>query len=311
MYTFKEIDENEYQLDDQFSKEAWKYVRKKPINTMQKDNRNCFVYKNNLTSDWVYFGEVIGSKMAEKIMGVACATELAKRKRFHKDIYDNGVISYYYFAEGDKRIASAYILQEYYHSENRQRDFIPTIDTIIKAFAHIILQKYQRPYAEYEAVKQQYIDMLVFDCKFGNYDRHQENWMLYQDGVTSEVKMYPMYDNESVLGFDEEVYLEDEKIIRYCQKQRLCHIASQKETHEYSTYEEIITYLLTNYSTETRRSLEKMKKFSLEDLSELLDEFPDLPEDRKVFAKKMFITRDILLQKYQEELEKKHEGKEK
>ena len=44
------------------------------------------------------------------------------------------------------------------------------------------------------------IDMMVYDCMFGNNDRHSQNWAMYTDEENGKAKLYPLYDNERVLG---------------------------------------------------------------------------------------------------------------
>ena len=44
------------------------------------------------------------------------------------------------------------------------------------------------------------IEMIVYDCIFGNHDRHSGNWSMEIDADNGKATMYPMYDNEAVLG---------------------------------------------------------------------------------------------------------------
>lgn len=44
------------------------------------------------------------------------------------------------------------------------------------------------------------IDMIVYDCIFGNHDRHSGNWSMEIDPDNGRVTLYPLYDNEAVLG---------------------------------------------------------------------------------------------------------------
>ena len=155
MYYYKKIDESEYKLDYQFNR-TWKYIRKNPINVTQKNNRNEFLYKNNIMLNAAYFGEVIGSQIAKVTIGNACDAELAKQRRGFGDIYDNGVISYYYFAKDDKQISPFFIIQDYYKNEGTTRKGLPNLDDIFGALKYLMLRKYKRPYSEYEKLKQQF-----------------------------------------------------------------------------------------------------------------------------------------------------------
>lgn len=46
-----------------------------------------------------------------------------------------------------------------------------------------------------------YIEMTVYDCLFGNNDRHSDNWSMLFDDSDGRASLYPLYDNEAVLGF--------------------------------------------------------------------------------------------------------------
>ena len=44
------------------------------------------------------------------------------------------------------------------------------------------------------------IDMTIYDCIFGNSDRHSQNWSMELEQETGKARIYPAYDNEAVLG---------------------------------------------------------------------------------------------------------------
>lgn len=48
-------------------------------------------------------------------------------------------------------------------------------------------------------------DMVAYDCLFGNDDRHSQNWAMCVDAETGRLEMYPLYDNERVLGLSKPV----------------------------------------------------------------------------------------------------------
>ena len=303
MYTFKIIDETEYDVDDQYY-HIWIFKRKKPINTNQKNNGNVFVFKNSSMTDDIYFGEVIGSRIAQATIGNACQAELAAKQISPVGYCEHGVISYHHFAEGDKAITTHYIFSQYYTKEVQKQNDVPTIDTVLKALSYMALHEYHRDYTEYEALKQQYIDMIMFDCKFGNYDRGLPNWMLYEDGKTSEIKLYPLYDNEAVLGFDHREITEDsEEIIQDLKYQKTRYRIAERENDIPDIAGKVIQFLLVKYPKEAYKSLEKVKRFSVEDLKNLLEEFPDMTEERKRYTLKMMIASDLLLAQYQEKAE--------
>lgn len=311
MYFFKEIDEEEYEVeDDNFCASRCKIVafkKKKTLNNKNKNNKNRFFFKSNLLTggENLYFGEVIGSIIAKRTIGNACEASLALKNRHYKNYYDKGAISYYYLAEEDNIIPSSSFISAYYAHENMQRKSLPRIEDVKKAMS-LFLIKRNRPNSEINYLFQQYIDMIVFDCRYGNYDRLEENWMLYEDGKTNEVRLYPLFDNERILGFDllSSKYETSEKVIDFCQGLKMAYIASKDGKNEFSRVEDILKYLLTSFPVQTKLALEKVNSFALQDLSDLLEEFPDLTETRKEFTKKMYIARGLLFEKYISDFEK-------
>ena len=299
MFWFKAIDESEYELDDQYC-HVWKYKRRVPVRENEKDNGNVFVYKNDFVNNDVYFGEVVGSCIARSTIENGCRAELAKKSR--GIAFDNGVISFYYFAEKDEPIAPYNVLTDYCAKEKMERVNFPAVDLILKALADYIVKKNGRPYAEFEAVKQQYVDMVMFDCKFGNYDRGIENWLLYRDGKSKEIKLYPLFDNEAVLGFDAKPTCDFQEMIAYCQRQDMKYYVSSSDNFRHSKMEDVEKYFLRNYPKEAKIAVEKVNRYSMKDLNALLNQFPDMGEERKAFTLRMFATRDYLFSKYQEEI---------
>lgn len=305
MYFFNSINENEYKICSH-DKNIWKYSRKNPININSKNNGNCFFYKNTLRNQERYFGEVIGSKIAQETIKNACTAELAKKRRnCYREIYDNGVISYYYLSNRERTISMHCVLDEYFLDKNIGRKSLLrskiTIDTIIKALNSFVLQKKNRPYRESQKLIQQYIDMVIFDCRFGNYDRNLDNWLLYENIDTKEISLYPLFDNEVVLGFSEtsEKYCYTPiQIIEECKSQRMRYVVPNEQYPQCVFLEKIVKYLLSNYPKETASAIKKVSSFSLSDLTKLLNQFPDISNDRKKFCCKMFYARKILFDRY-------------
>ena len=338
IYTYKLLNSDEYSLYDEYN-QKYTYTRKIPVNEELKDNRNKFVFKYNLTDYEIDFGEVIGSILARRTIRNGCFAELTKKPivSLKKESYSYGVSSFFYTSKSDKIIVSQYFMREYFKKENFPKELysenLADIDTVLKAMHYGIVGILKRPYSEYENFKQQYIDMIMFDCRFGNYDRRIDNWMLYQDGQTGEIKMYPMFDNEAILGVDTKIdnfrsnlhqlsseekvdednldvknaRIEKEKqlILEYNLNLRMKEIIPEDIERGYSYSQDIIKHISQKYPNETQKAYKAVRSVTYEDLVILLDEFPELSEERKTLMKRMFLTRALLIDKQMDEIIKK------
>lgn len=301
-YEYCTIDEEDYSLYDSYN-QKYIYIRKNPINENLKDNGNKFIFKYNLTDFDIDYGEVIGSELARRTIKNGCRTSLAKKLR--GDRFSYGVSSFYYTSSIDSIISSKHFVREYMKIANLPKDVYKSgfvdIDTCLKAMGYGIMNLYKRPYSDFQNFKQQYIDMIVFDCRFGNYDRRLENWMLYQDGNSKKIKMYPMYDNEAVLGIDFSLPLDNDRvsekelILNYNSNLKMREIIPEDIERGYSYVNDILKHLLTKYPLETMKAYEKVKSLSYGEFSSFLERFPSLSDKRKQLTKKMFLTREFLL----------------
>ena len=127
------------------------------------------------------------------------------------------------------------------------------------------MYQFKRPYSEFIDFKQDFIDMVVYDIKLLNPDRGLENWFIRQNKSTKAIDLYPMFDNEMILGFDDDI--------------------------SYSK-----TLLLNRYPIQTQNALDKFKNFDISNLYEILNSLPDLTENRKNFALKLFDCRSKSLE---------------
>ncbi len=178
------LDEDEYELIDSYQ-DCYTYVRKTKININQKENGNVFAFKNNLCSVPIDYGEVICSHIARKTIKNGCEAVLTKRKIIpsHPQNYEYGVSSYYCKKENDELIIPIWFIRDYFQKLNVPIEKrIADIDICINAIFDKVYIELKRPYYEFLNIKQQYIDMIMLDCKLGNYDRNTRNWMLIQDG---------------------------------------------------------------------------------------------------------------------------------
>lgn len=312
--SYKLLDEDEYELDDYYN-DKYFYRRKQMQNTTSRNNRNRMVYKNNLTELPVDVAEAIASAIGKKTIENVCDCELTKKKRIGVNKFDHGVVSYYYYSDNDKLIHPSEFIKEYLNWNGMSTECVDkkcvSIDICIKSIFYYLKVVLQRPYKECQKVRQQFIDMIMFDCRYGNYDRNIDNWMLYQNKDNGEVELYPAFDNECFLGFDEYLSkfqvpeniakdlsktelskLEKQLVLDYNATLKMKEIIPEDEKKSYSNYEDIVKYLLSNYPEHTLEAYKKLNRFSYYDLVALLDEMP-IPEERKLVVKKIFVSREL------------------
>jgi len=168
---------------------------------------------------------------------------------------------------------------------------------MIFAAAKEVFMKYDRPYSEYKEFMQDFIDMVVYDIKFGNVDRVTTNWHLRRNHSTGKIDLYPIFDNESILGFSEIIPDNfDEDTLREFNVYRFpIGRPIDRERGERVLASDLIRYLLENYPNQMRVSLKKAYRVKKEDLEEILDNLPGVPKRRREFAIKNFEYRDKYL----------------
>ena len=98
-----------------------------------------------------------------------------------------------------------------------------------------------------------FFDMVVYDCLFGNNDRHSGNWSLELDSSEGRARVYPMYDNEAVLALRKPI-AELEKIAQL-PKSELSNKLDEElfsrmgfgENSSKVSYKEMLDYLIKKY----------------------------------------------------------------
>lgn len=102
-------------------------------------------------------------------------------------------------------------------------------------------------------IRQEFLNIVIFDFLIGNTDRHQNNWAVI--GNENDIKISPLYDNGSSLCS----YLEEESIDSYLGNDKIrfnsivnsksrSRIRVDKKTKKEPTHLEVIKYLKQNYS---------------------------------------------------------------
>ena len=277
-------------------------------------------------------GEFIASKICKAVGIPCCDVDIIKkfivnpRSRSGKGNIVPGVISYIDLEPGESLINATQILSwyKYEHFDEYKKIIDPlgkaekndfsyrmsinndehynNIELIIPAFMAYITEHCGGSMKRAEDVRQSIIDMCMFDCRCANRDRHDENYGLAVGKKGG--RFYPLYDNEYILGFSEQTA----DIGKYSATALQEHInkdlysvigVSSKPTK--ITPSSLITYLFSAYPVETQKAYEKVMKFTVTDLQNLMNECEDLPEEHKAYALRIFRLRTKEIEGIQEE----------
>ena len=165
-----------------------------------------------------------------------------------------------------------------------------------------------RPISEFLKFKKDFIMMTVFDLRFGNFDRGLNNWYILQDKVTGRLDLYPLFDNEAILGFTDDIP-EDTTYASIAEfnNVRRSRVTTPKDrsNRNFSDFRELYRYLLEHYPIETVHATKEINKFKAGDLDEILDNLPGISEERKRFAKRNYMYRQMTMEKlYMDYLDK-------
>lgn len=294
----------------------FEYQAINPTDLDNRKNKNNFFFKRTIWINDAHLGEMLAWIIANKIGFKICDVELYKKPLMKKGKYDQGILSYVEKSEDDLLLNPAVLIKDYLRSVNSKLMFekgIYDIDTILNSIFHECLKE-SRPYQEFLDIKQELINMIVFDFKFLNTDRTVNNWMLRKDTKSGILDMYPMFDNEEILGFD--MNLEDGETfsreqIEKLNKQRKISVISPSDigkAEDQVEYEEVLRHLLRKYPVQTKKALDAVNKFKVRDLEIALDDIDGVSKERKKLTLGLFIARSKAINRvYEEETKNKKE----
>jgi len=264
------------------------------------------------------FGELIAYWLARKTDIPVCEVELATKKEQYysaKSVDVRGAISYLDLQPGETVALSIEIL-DYYRRNHfdeykeillanksvREKDlsqyspyYNNNIEIIIPAFIAFVKDKYPNV-SEKQIVdlKQRLIEMTVFDCRFANTDRNDENFGLRisKDGT----EFYPIFDNEQILGFHEPVEFIEANSAASLQEhidQKLVSRMGVTSKPEKLSYSAMMTYLFTTFPEETYKAYQKVMSVKDTDLIEMFEMCGDELDDvHKAYALRIFKSRE-------------------
>ena len=278
------------------------FKSKKGYNSKYKNNRE---YAN-------HYGEYIAYIILKQLGKKACKVDIGTRDIHHpfsnKIIEVEGILSHHQlsrteiFRPFDVSIAKYKGAHPKKYREATQRgktnseSNYTNIELILDALEYEFELNGQKE--DIPEMRKQFFDMCIFDLKFANRDRHDENFGLRVDQVTGKLKFYHLFDNEQILGLQEErkgvlKYLSNEKEYTKFKNRDLTSCIGIPEKPNRISPMELLNYMLENYYDETIESIEDIGRYKLSDLEEILDIFPNLSEEHKSLAKKIFNEREM------------------
>jgi len=178
------------------------------------------------------------------------------------------------------------------------------IDTIMDSIFGY-MNRNGRPYQEFLDFKQDFINMAIYDLKYMNPDRRLNNWFIRKNKKTGQLDLYPMFDNEMILGFDNDLNdgkLSEETLEKEDLKRKSAILLPKDFVEQKSTsdYREFMEYLLKKYPVQTTKALEQVSNVTAEDLEEILNSIEDVREERTKSAVQLFNKREEELNKIYE-----------
>lgn len=266
-----------------------------------------------------HYGEVVAYAIANNGGIKSCPTELAHLSRYYLNIHKernhatpeekDGCIIYCLLNEksvlepGESVISSfERDCPEAFNSltikDIKNSEKYDNIEVILSAIAHRTQAYYSYNLnisAEYiiqkvNENKRRMLETIIFDCLYGNNDRHDENWSMEKKIDGSDISIYPLYDNERILGLYEnqdkiEKILSTNSVKEYSENNLFSRMRVPGETKRYSTYKDVLTYLINNYEVETKEILKQLlERNSPEKIDSILKECEGLPACYKKFA---------------------------
>lgn len=276
------------------------FKSKKGYNTKLKNSKD---FANHYAE---YIAYLILKQLGKKVCKVDLGEIQIKNKYSKKVINVEGVLSYYEFTleESFKPLMS---IVESYKKEypkkykemiiqgttNSEKNYV-NIEIILRT-----LEEYYRKNGQSDKIPQmrkEFFDMCMFDLLFANRDRSDDNFGVKVNQSTNEINFYPLFDNEQILGMQEEKsdivrYLSSEKEYQKYKKQNLTSFIGIPEKTQRTEPTTLLQYLLEHYYEETMDSLSDISRYKFENLEEILEICSGLSQEHKTFAKKIFLER--------------------
>ena len=289
-----------------------------------------------------HYGEFMGYLLANNAGTNSCEAELAELSHYYANIHKErnhgtpenkkGCIIYKHLEPSDS-LETGYVtidkfiynnpefLRKLIKNDMRTNRINDNIEVVLNSIEYEVREFYERQrivtqeYIEKQIKinKEKAIEMIIFDCLYGNNDRHDENWSM-KIGKDS-IGLYELYDNERVLGLYEnqntiENAIRNGNVEEVSENILFSRMRVPGENNKNSSYKSVLNYLMENYKYETKSILERhLKRNTPEKITQYLNECEGLPECYVEFGSQMYKSRyeyakNLCKQKSQESMPK-------
>lgn len=274
-----------------------------------------------------HYGEYIAYIILKQLGKDACKVDLGtlviKHPYSGKELLVDGILSHFELTQEEVFFPISTYIEEYKrrHPEKykglteRGRTSSDQNYTNVEVILETISSLYKRTgkAKDIPKIRKQFFDMCIFDIMFANRDRHDENFGLKFNQATGENTFYPLFDNEQILGMQEEKnavikYLTDPKEYEKFKKSQLTTCIGIPGNTQKISIRELLTYLLEHYYDETMDSIQDIGRYQLSDLEKVMDVCEGLSPEHKEFAKKIFLERQKEISEVVQQFKEKHEN---
>ncbi len=278
------------------------FKSKKGYNTKYKNNKE---FAN-------HYGEYIAYIILKQLGKKACKVDLGQmefRNPYSQKTFEvDGILSHYQLTQQEIFLPMKIAIEDYRAAHPKKYKELAEAGKASseKNYTNIeivltVLEEYFRKSGQAHKIpeaKKRFFDMCIFDIKFANRDRHDENFGFRVDQYTGEIEFYHLFDNEQILGMQEDKkdvikYLSGEREYKEFKVRELTSCIGIPCKNQKIDAMELLGYLLINYRNETLDSLEDIGRYQLSDLEELFRYFPQLSNEHKELAKKIFTEREL------------------
>lgn len=335
MFDFKNIDQfipGKFEKMGMLKGKRWYTDSDGRITGLFKPQRKEFGNKRVFCAN--HYGEFLGYVLALNADMDVCEAELAYLSQYYENIHKVrhcskgeekfGCITYSKLGR-TKELEHGQVVIDRFMTDNPEkfreltkndRDINKNdnIEVVLAAIEHRIRKFYgdvpkgSDEFIEYEVQenKRSAIEMMVYDCLYGNNDRHDENWAMVRDRVGSDIKLYSLYDNERVLGlYENQEFIEDalgigrpqvtdkqERVERIAEETLFSRMRVPGETKKFSSYKDVLQYLVEHYREETLPIIEKhLRSNDPQIVQDLVASCEGLPRPYLDFQKMMYKAR--------------------
>lgn len=282
-----------------------------------------------------HYGELMGYIVASLSKTNSCPVELAHLTKYYENINkernratpkekDGCIIYSKINVEQELEHGESIVDIFKYHNEEKYKELTATdssykeksenLEVCLAAIEYKTKSFYKdRPEEEVQKKVEQNrelaIRMIVYDCMYGNNDRHNENWAMVKDKYGKDISLYDLYDNERVFGLYEnqniiEEALRKDKVKEVSEERLFSRLYVPGETKKHSSYKDVLIYLMENYKEETQLILKQYLEFCkpgiIQDYIKKCEGLPScyiefqriMYQERYDFAKNLYINKN-------------------